>query len=57
MDEQQVLEKSKNNPKVRKLVPQKKINNAAFTKIGFLILNIISFTLATITITLILLNK
>lgn len=56
-DEEQVMEESRNKPKVRKLTPQRNLNNAAFTKIGFLIINIISFTLASITIGLILLNK
>jgi len=53
--EEQQHEESINNPKTKKLTPPRNQNNAAFTKIGFLILNIISFII--IAISIIILNK
>lgn len=54
-DEEKMYEESRNKPKTRKLIPPRNLNNAAFTKIGFLILNIISFII--ISISIIILNK
>lgn len=56
-EEKQNYESKNNPPKTRKLVPQPTSHNnqAAFTKVGFLIINIITFTLLITMI--ILLNK
>ena len=44
-EEEQLYQESKENVKVRKLVKEKYPNNAAFAKIGLLLLNLISFTI------------
>ena len=43
---------TRNNQKVRRLIKNTRINNAAFTKIGFLIVNILTFALFITTIIL-----
>lgn len=47
----------KKNVKVRKLVPMKNPNNAAFTKFGLLFLNLVSFTIIGFSIYILLSNK
>lgn len=59
-EEEQIYteELEKKNIKVRKLVPTKYPNNAAFTKIGLLVvLNLVSFTVIGISLYILLLNK
>lgn len=56
-DEEKLEDLNKENVKVRRLVPQHNLNNAAFTRIGFLILNVISFTIVAISIVAILLTR
>lgn len=58
-DEELQHQQSIENPKtkVRKLMPRKNNNNAAFAKVGLLLLNLISFTIIGISLYVLLANK